>query len=203
MWSPDGSHIAFVSSREHDRWRIPNPDLYTLSIEQEKAGALRCLTDGSIGCSSPAWSPDGKTLAFVAAPKLRSAGQLYLYTIAADAERSAARCLTHDFEGTCMDWTNSDIGDEHLIPRPAWSPDGKTLYVLAAQRGATRLFAVPASGAETQPPTLTPGNIHVRDFSVDASTNQLALLLADATHPQEIFIASTSAPGASAPLDRL
>lgn len=194
VWSPDGSHIAFVSSREDDRWRLPNPDLYTLSIEQEKAGALRCLTDGSIGCSSPAWSPDGKTLAFVAAPKLRSAGQLYLYTIAADAERSTAHCLTHGFEGTCMDWTNSDIGDEHLIPRPAWSPDGETLYVLAAQRGATRLFAVPASGAETPPPTLTPGNIHVRDFSVDASTNQLALLVADATRPQEIFIASTSAP---------
>ncbi|MEO8954759.1 MAG: S9 family peptidase [Ktedonobacteraceae bacterium] len=196
VWSPDGSHIAFVSSREHDRWRLPNPDLYTLSIEQEKAGALRCLTDGSIGCSSPAWSPDGQTLAFVAALKLRSAGQLYLYTIAADAERSTAHCLTHDFEGTCMDWTNSDIGDEHLIPRPAWSSDGKTLYVLAAQRGATRLFAVPASGVETPPPTLTPGDIHVRDFSVDASTNQLALLLADATHPQEICITSTSAPGA-------
>src|SRR3989440_2250132 len=30
-WSPDGTKIAFVSSRAEDRWRLPCPDLYTLS----------------------------------------------------------------------------------------------------------------------------------------------------------------------------
>ncbi len=28
-WSPDGSRIAFVSSRAEDRWRFPCPDIYT------------------------------------------------------------------------------------------------------------------------------------------------------------------------------
>src|ERR1051326_1975434 len=36
-WSPDGKRIAFTSSRAEDRWRLPNPDLYTLSIEPGKA----------------------------------------------------------------------------------------------------------------------------------------------------------------------
>jgi dipeptidyl aminopeptidase/acylaminoacyl peptidase len=195
-WSPDGKRIAFTSSRAEDRWRLPNPDLYTLSIEPGKGGTLRCLTDGSISCSAPAWSHDGKQLAFIGARKLRSAGQQYLYTIGTETERGVASCLTEKFEGTCMDWTNSDIGDAHLIPKPAWSADGGTLYVLAAHRGATRVYAVSSiSGASEQPATLTPGNIHVRDFSADASVKQLALLTADATHVQEIFTCSTATSG--------
>lgn len=199
-WSPDGTHIAFVSSRAEDRWRFPTPDLYTLSVQHTQPGELQCLTDGSFASGSPSWSPDGKVIAFIGSSKHRSAGHNYLYTIAADANSERADCLTRNFAGTCMDWTNSDIGDEHLIPRPAWSPDGQTVYVLAAHRGATRIYAVPTGGSPEQPPTLTPGNVHVRDFSIDASAGRFALLLADATHVQEIFVCSTATPGELRPL---
>ena len=199
-WSPDGTHIAFVSSRAEDRWRFPTPDLYTLSVQHTQPGELQCLTDGSIASGSPSWSPDGKVIAFIGSSKHRSAGHNYLYTIAADAISDRADCLTRNFAGTCMDWTNSDIGDEHLIPRPAWSPDGQTVYVLAAHRGATRIYAVPTGGSPEQPPTLTPGNVHVRDFSIDASAGRFALLLADATHVQEIFVCSTATPSELIPL---
>jgi dipeptidyl aminopeptidase/acylaminoacyl peptidase len=199
-WSPDGTHIAFVSSRAEDRWRSPAPDLYTLAVQHAQAGELRCLTDGSIACSSPSWSPDSKIIAIIGSSKHRSAGHNYLYTSAADAKSSSPNCLTRNFAGTCMDWTNSDIGDEHLIPRPAWSSDGQTIYVLAAHQGATRIYAVPTSGSPEQPPTLTPGNVHVRDFSIVASAGRCALLLADATHVQEIFVCSTATPGELRPL---
>src|SRR5258708_4029990 len=71
-WSPDGTHIAFVSSRAEDRWRSPTPDLYTLAVQHAQAGELRCLTDGSIACSSPSWSPDSKIIAFIGSSKHRS-----------------------------------------------------------------------------------------------------------------------------------
>lgn len=194
-WSLDGKRVAFVSSRAEDRWRLPCPDLYTLTIENGRAGNLQCLTNGSISCSSPSWSPDGKTIAFLAALKLRSANHIDLYAIPSDAVQAPATCLTTAFEGTCMDWTNSDMGDDHLMPPPAWSSDSKTLYVLASQRGASRIYAVSVSDAKAQPPTLTPGNVHVRDFTADRSAGKLAMLVGSATHPPEIFTCSPAAPG--------
>ncbi len=193
-WSPDGSQLAFVSSREEDRWRLPCSDLYTLSLAGGQAGALRRLTAGSLSCGVPSWSPDGKTIAFLATLKLHSANHVDLYTIAHGGQ-NAPRCLTTEFEGSCMDWTNSDMSDDHLLITPAWAANGKTLYVLAAQRGASRIFAVPTDSAEGQIATVTPGNVHVMDFSASQAKNALALLIEDPTHIGEIFLCSTSIPG--------
>src|SRR6266581_2132621 len=147
-WSPDGTHIAFTSSRAEDRWRLPCPDVYTLSIENgqagearratikaherelpqtegerratihdnqdgasapthhphsprpyggEGAGELRCLTDGTRSCYSPSWSPDGKTIAFLAKPKLRSGNHCELFTIDARTPQAVPDCLTGEF----------------------------------------------------------------------------------------------------------
>jgi dipeptidyl aminopeptidase/acylaminoacyl peptidase len=194
-WSPDGTRIVFTSNRAEDRWRFLVADLYTLSIVDGKAGELQRLTNGSLNCSSPSWSPDGKTLAFYGTPKLRSGGHSELFTLAADAAQDEPRCLTREFEGSCSDSTNSDTTDEHVAPPPAWSPDGKTLYVLATHRGATRVFAIPGSGAGEQPTTLTLGDVHVLDFSADQANNTLAVLIEDPTHLAEIFTCALSAPG--------
>jgi len=59
-WSPDGSQIAFVSNHSADRWTILGADVYTLAFGDGKAGALRFLTNGTLSCCSPAWSPDRK-----------------------------------------------------------------------------------------------------------------------------------------------
>lgn len=193
-WSPDGARIAFVSSRAEDRWRIPCPDVYVLTINQERAGDLQCLTNGSLACSAPSWSPDGHTIAFLGGLKLHSGGHIDVYTIPSTSDNGSANCLTQDFEGNFQDWTNSDIGDEHLTPAPAWSADGRTLYALASHRGASRIFALATNGAGEEPSTLTPGEVHTRDFRVDQSTGKMALLIASPTRVQEIFVRST-APG--------
>src|SRR6266480_5234115 len=194
-WSPDGTHIAFASSRAEDRWRLPCPDVYTLSIENEQAGELRCLTDGTRSCLSPSWSPDGKTIAFLAKPKLRSGNHSELFIIDALASQAVPHCLTSGFEGGCSDWTNSDMTNEQMIPAPVWSTDCKTLSILAAQRGSTRVYTVDREGAGKQPPTLTPGNMHVLDFSIDQSRSTAAILIENPTHVAEIFVGSISAPG--------
>ncbi len=190
-WSPDGKQIAFVSNRNDDRWRLPGDDLYLLSLENGLPGVLRRLTDTSLSCFSPSWSPDGQTIAFIASPKIRAAEHFYLYTVTVNTRQPIISCLSQEFEGSFMDLTNSDIGNEQLTPPPGWSADSQTLYALASQRGSTRLYAIHSQGAGEQPVTLTPGNIHVRDFSINQSKNMLALLVADPVHPQEIFVRST------------
>ncbi|MBO0783734.1 MAG: S9 family peptidase, partial [Ktedonobacteraceae bacterium] len=195
QWSPDGSRIVFTSDRSDDRWSWPGSDVYTLAIQDSRAGELRCLTDGTLSCNAPSWSPDGQTIAFLASPQSQSAGYIHLYTVPAGISGAQATNISSAFEGSCLDFTNSDIGDEHLTPAPAWSADGQTLYVLASQRGASRVYAMPVSGSDAHPATLTPGEVHARDFSIDAAGHTLAVLLADATRPQEIFVVSAASSG--------
>jgi dipeptidyl aminopeptidase/acylaminoacyl peptidase len=196
-WSPDGKTLAFVSSREEDRWRAPSPDLYTLSIDAGKAGELRRLTDGTLSCAAPAWSPDGQKIAFLGSLKWKSAGHIDLYTSAASANQAAATSLTHEFEGSFQDWTNTDADarDEHGAPPPVWSSDGNIIYALAAHRGATRVFAVASDSDNPHPQALTPGDIHVRDFAVDQAGTHVALLIGNASRPPEVFVTTTVAHG--------
>jgi dipeptidyl aminopeptidase/acylaminoacyl peptidase len=190
-WSPDSTQIAFVSNRNEDRWRLPGDDLHVLSLKNGQPAVLRRLTDASLSCFSPSWSSDGQTIAFIASPKVRAAEHFYLYTVMVNTKQPIVSCLSQEFEGSFMDLTNSDVGDEQLAPSPGWSADGKTLYALASQRGSTRLYAISCQGTGKRPVTLTPGDVHVRDFSIDQSKNMLALLVADPGHPQEIFVRST------------
>ena len=193
-WSPDSTRIAFTSNRAEDRWQARNPDVYTLSIEKGQPGALRQMTEGSRSCNAPSWSPDGQTLAFLASPKQRGAGHVELFTMPADGSQPP-RNLTADFEGSFADWTNSDATDEHIMPAPPWSPDGQTLYALGNLRGASRVYAIPRDGSGAQPATLTPGNFHVMDFSMDAARRTFVALIEAPTHIAEIFVGSTGTPG--------
>ncbi|HET8910429.1 MAG TPA: S9 family peptidase [Ktedonobacteraceae bacterium] len=195
-WSPDGSSLAFTSSRQEDRWSFPADDIYTLAIEQGKPGTLRCLTDGNVSFGAPGWSRDGKTLAAPGAIKFGSAGHTSLYTISAEApEGSQATNLTEASDISFTDFTNSDMGDEHLTPAPVWSEDGKTLYALGMYHGATRLYAVPVTGAVKEPETLTPANLHVRDFSADRSVQKFAVAIGTATTFPEIFVVNVAQSG--------
>src|SRR3989442_1111165 len=64
VWSPDGKTIAFEQdSTENQEVRDENwPALFLFSIAD---GTTRALPTGFAQSSSPAWSPDAKTIAFV------------------------------------------------------------------------------------------------------------------------------------------
>jgi dipeptidyl aminopeptidase/acylaminoacyl peptidase len=55
-WKPDGSQLAFISSRNG------TPQIFLINL---KGGEANPLTNISTGASVPLWSPDGKFLVFV------------------------------------------------------------------------------------------------------------------------------------------
>ena len=117
VWSPDGTRIAYVSNHDADPDRSINTDVF---VVEAKAGATpKQLThydgpdDGRI-----AWSPDGKWLAFLRGDplKLWQYSENKLGVVAADGS-APARILTTEFD--------------RAVNAPAFSPDGKSIEVLA------------------------------------------------------------------------
>jgi Tol biopolymer transport system component len=72
-WSPDGTTIAFVKTR--DCW-----DGGTIDLINADGTGLRALTRPGGYFGSPAWSADGKYLVFSHGPEFAALGDLYIPT---------------------------------------------------------------------------------------------------------------------------
>lgn len=114
-WSADGSKIAFVSGEPS----LAKPGQKNIDPELWVVGAnghgLKRLTNNNVEDTSPAWSPDGKWIAFV---RVRSGNHGQLWVISADGRGAHSLGLA---------------GGE-----PAWSPDGTQLAFAHGRHGAAR-----------------------------------------------------------------
>lgn len=118
-WAPGSDRLAYVSARGERR------AIYAYDFAE---GREAMLTDGAGDDYAPAFSPDGKQVAFI-----RGGRELRLVTIAGGAQRLVATAeLPVAF----------DV--DHAI---AWSPDGRWLAFLAAgEKSFTNAFVVEAAG---------------------------------------------------------
>lgn len=105
VWSPDGSRIAFVSAEwDQNKKSHGNSDIYLMKSDGTD---MTKLTTSCADDYSPAWSPDGKMLAFVS--KRKGSADLFIV----DLETQIAKQLTSGIS------SNED--------HPTWSPDGETI----------------------------------------------------------------------------
>ncbi|MBL8859693.1 MAG: S9 family peptidase [Planctomycetes bacterium] len=128
--APDGSTLVFVCQKAtRDMMWTTNLDLF--SVPTDGSSAPKCLTaDNAAVDTSPSFSPDGKTLAY-----LRMARPGY------EADRLRV---------TLMDWNTrtSRVLTEAWDRSPrgiTWSEDGKSLFATADNLGQTSLFAINVS----------------------------------------------------------
>ncbi|HEY1838335.1 MAG TPA: S9 family peptidase [Rhizomicrobium sp.] len=178
-WSPDGKTIAYFSKHHPNGDRDDNYDL--MVIAAQKGATPRQIADhGAAGTNAerpdgneyPAWSPDGKTIAFAqyqsANPRLIEYAPDYLSLVSANG--GAVKPLTQALD--------RNIGAPH------WSDDGKFLYMLVEDDRAQYLGRIPAAGGPMQ--HIAGARDVISEFTT-ARGGRFALLYSNPTLPPEAF----------------
>ena len=197
--SPDGSQVLFVMDAPD--WKANRRIGHVYRINADGTGQVQ-LTFGERGESSPRWSPDGGTVAFLARRESDAHNQIYLLRVSG----GEARRLT-----------------EHpTVPEAVtWAPDGSRLYFLASdaksaeEREKDRLkddvFAFEETNfkqrhlwsVDTQSKTtrLTEGAFSVTQYAVSPDGSRIAMSrapspLLEFSHLAEIWVLDASGANA-------
>jgi TolB protein len=157
-WSPDGTQIAFVSRRDGNSeiyimetaGILANPACtalpaaYFVNESQPCAPPTRRLTTSAVDETAPAWSPDGRRMAFVQ-----------------ESDRDSEIIAT---SVTCTDPVHGCPTDRHNLSDnpardryPAWSPDGSYLAFASNRTGLWGIYMMHADGSQIR--LLTDGRI--------------------------------------------
>ena len=120
-FSPDGGRIVFSGARGGVT------DLYVIDVA---SGTVRQMTNDRFADLQPAWSPDGRTIAFVTD---RGPGTDFDRLVYASTRLALMDAETGETEPLSL-----FAGAKHI--NPAWSPDGRSLYFISDRGGYNDVF---------------------------------------------------------------
>jgi Tol biopolymer transport system component len=149
-WSPDGKEIAFSLYSPGKRYKGAGYTYCGISImDADGSGAPRELATGAGCASSPAWSPDGKQIAYTNGEGLDESGGSTtsdVYVVNApggDADTDQPRVLQ---PRALTDYTSGSAGE------PDWSPDGKHIaFTHADAAGLGGIYKMDSDGSGVTP----------------------------------------------------
>jgi len=177
-WSPDGKQIAYVTKRGPDPDRHLNWDIYVIDAREgaEERQVTRFAgadNDPSLD-SRPAWSPDGKRIAY-----LQQNEDKWIYY----APWSLAVVDVAGGEVT------RPLGADGFHSKPRFTPDGTAILALVEESRVTHVSRIELATGAVTPLTKGPR----LDFAFDtAADGRMAVLGSDAMHPYRIEAAETS-----------
>lgn len=172
-WSPDGKMVAFVSNRTDNPDGNANSDIWVVAADNtDKGQTLLRITDNPGPDSSPAWSPDGKSIAHVSSiePELLWYATNHLGVSSADGKGSTSYPLKE------LDRNFSE---------PHFSTDGKAIFAQLEDSGEEQLVKVNLATKKVD--RLIKGDQIVSAYHKN-SEDQIAALISSSTQPEEVFI---------------
>jgi len=171
-WSPDGKWLAFSSNRS-----VPDPDatydqnIWVVPASNSDKGAHPTQVTTNPGADgSPAWSPDGKWIAYVTQMDPHLFDYATKHLAVAPATGREAKLIT--------------LALDRMVTVPRFSPDGKFIYFIADDDGTQNLCRVPVTGGEVARPV--GGRLMVNDYSL-AKTGDIVVQIATLDHPDELY----------------
>jgi len=173
VWSPDGKFVAFVSNRTEEPDASSNTDIWIVSAENtDKGKTLRQFTTNSAPDQSPAWSPDGKHIA---------------YETVINKEYYSYFCTTY------LAMTPVEGGEPRILTRgldrnirsPKFSSDGKAVCFMLEDSGEQHLAKVNLSNGKLTRPVAGQRSVNSYSLGKDGSA---VLLISEPHLPGEIFL---------------
>jgi dipeptidyl aminopeptidase/acylaminoacyl peptidase len=176
-WSPDGSRIVFSSDRDED-WDLRMVgDLHTVAAD---GGEPERITASDGEYHSPAWSPDGESIACIFAPGPYDEprhGQLAIVPMSG----GAPRILTEQLDRNCAPYPP--------VGGPVW--DGADVVFALEDRGNNHLYRAAADGSSCEP--AVDGELVVTGF--DAAAGELVYTASTPITFSELYLHGERATG--------
>jgi len=151
-WSPDGGKLLFTTNRPADVGRV---DLFEVSLA---GGTPRRVTrDGGRDAS---YSKDGKWIVY-------ARGYIDIYWDNYQGSANFDLYAVPVAGGIPRQLTQTDANERY----PFFSPDGKTIFFVAEEKGVANFYTMPFAGGERKPVTKYKGtDIHRPDLAWDWNT---------------------------------
>jgi dipeptidyl aminopeptidase/acylaminoacyl peptidase len=175
-WTPDGRTILFSGNRSPDWEReAVNTEIYALDVASNE---IRALTSRVGPDAEPAVSPDGRLIAYTGFDDREHRGYDNNVLYVMNADGSNPRALTSSLDRS--------------VGSPAWSADGRAIYVQYDDRGETKVARVGLDGSVRTVAEGLSGSDFDRpytggSFSV-ARDGSLAISAGSATRPSDVVL---------------
>jgi dipeptidyl aminopeptidase/acylaminoacyl peptidase len=178
VWSPDGKWIAFTSNRTAEPDSNTNSDIWVVSGSVDEgtkptadSHPLRQITTNPGSDHSPAWSPDGKWIAYASVVDLSRIWYATNHLAISPAEGGDARLLTNEYDRT--------------IHSPSFAPDGKSIYAVSEDDGRMPLVSIDIKSGKVE--RVVDDQSATYEFDAHAK-GPVALVRATPSQPDAIYV---------------